>query len=167
MAIEDETWTATGLDANMPTYRMLLTLCAYLFTPRAGRLRFDAEGVRRPPLHILKAATIVALHLAIGLLIGVIAVHLTGVHPLALFATGIAGVYYLAASLFFRSRIVIWLIRLYQVRAPDEIRAICEMTPCCSDYMALAIKKYGLIAGVSKGIERLRRCGPPAQIDYP
>ncbi|MDB2576436.1 membrane protein insertion efficiency factor YidD [Planctomycetota bacterium] len=78
-----------------------------------------------------------------------------------------ASIYLLVTTTVYRARVVTWLIRLYQSRAPEEVRAKCVMTPRCSDYMAAAIAKYGLFAGVSKGVERLRRCGPPARNDFP
>lgn len=55
-------------------------------------------------------------------------------------------------------RIVVFAVRLYQRFAPDEIRCRCRFEPSCSEYMLLAIEKYGLPRGVKKGIGRLRRC---------
>ncbi len=64
-------------------------------------------------------------------------------------------------------RAVIWLIHLYQNKASDETRLRCCFEPSCSEYMILAIQKYGLIRGVFKGIKRLFRCHPPGGVDYP
>lgn len=55
--------------------------------------------------------------------------------------------------------IVIWLVRAYQHYAPDDIRQMCLYTPSCSEYMILAVEKYGVFRGVAKGIDRLSRCG--------
>lgn len=52
-------------------------------------------------------------------------------------------------------------IRLYQKYAPNRIRKSCRFTPTCSDYMILAIKKYGILKGLIKGIKRLSRCHYP------
>lgn len=49
-------------------------------------------------------------------------------------------------------------IKLYQKYAPDSLRNKCRFEPSCSEYMILAIEKYGLIKGLQKGIERLKRC---------
>ena len=49
-------------------------------------------------------------------------------------------------------------IKLYQKYAPDSIRNKCRFEPSCSEYMILAIEKYGLIKGLQKGICRLKRC---------
>ena len=65
-------------------------------------------------------------------------------------------------------RAIIWLIHLYQNKAPDKVRLRCVFEPSCSEYMLLAIQKYGLIRGLFKGIRRLWRCHPPnGGKDYP
>jgi putative component of membrane protein insertase Oxa1/YidC/SpoIIIJ protein YidD len=62
----------------------------------------------------------------------------------------------------------IFFVRLYQRFAPAKIRLYCAMQPCCSDYMILAIKKFGLIRGLIKGRCRFLRCGNTnITIDYP
>lgn len=53
---------------------------------------------------------------------------------------------------------MIFAIKLYQRYAPDFIRNKCRFEPSCSEYMILAIEKYGLIKGIHMGIDRLRRC---------
>lgn len=55
-------------------------------------------------------------------------------------------------------RMFINAIKLYQRYAPDSLRNKCRFEPSCSEYMILAIEKYGLIKGVRRGIERLKRC---------
>ena len=62
---------------------------------------------------------------------------------------------------------IIWMVHLYQSKAPDEVRLRCAMEPSCSVYMILAVEKYGVIRGVIKGIGRLHRCGAERGIDYP
>lgn len=63
--------------------------------------------------------------------------------------------------------IFIWCIRVYQRYAKDETRLRCCYTPSCSEYAILALKKYGLIIGCYKAINRLFRCGSSGGIDYP
>ena len=59
-------------------------------------------------------------------------------------------------------------ILLYQKYAPEKMRCSCLFTPSCSEYMLLAIEKYGVIRGVYKGIRRLGRCHyPNGGEDYP
>ena len=68
----------------------------------------------------------------------------------------------------FSKRIVIFIIRLYQKYGPYEIRCRCLFVPNCSEYMILAIEKYGLIKGLKKGIDRYHRChAPNGGEDYP
>ena len=60
------------------------------------------------------------------------------------------------------------LILLYQKLAPEKIRRSCLFEPSCSEYMLLAIDKYGTFKGVLKGIKRLLRCHHPnGGVDYP
>ena len=64
--------------------------------------------------------------------------------------------------------IAIFAVHVYQRVAPDHIRDACVFTPTCSEYMILALKKYGFIRGVIKGIGRLKRCHYPNEgEDYP
>ncbi len=65
-------------------------------------------------------------------------------------------------------RALIWSVHLYQNKASDETRLRCVFEPSCSEYMLMAVDKYGLIRGVIKGIRRLHRCHPPnGGKDYP
>lgn len=52
-------------------------------------------------------------------------------------------------------------IDLYQILAPTKIRMRCRFEPSCSQYMRLAIEKFGVIKGIKKGINRLKRCKSP------
>ncbi|MGG1553635.1 membrane protein insertion efficiency factor YidD [Paenibacillus ferrarius] len=54
--------------------------------------------------------------------------------------------------------ITIWFIHVYQRFAPIRIRNQCRFEPSCSSYMIQAIEKYGVVKGVFRGIQRLRRC---------
>jgi len=70
--------------------------------------------------------------------------------------------------LIFAKRIVIFAIRVYQRYAPYDIRSSCLFIPNCSEYMVLAIEKYGLINGIKKGMNRYHRChAPNGGEDYP
>ena len=63
---------------------------------------------------------------------------------------------------------VIGFVHLYQHYSPEELRRNCLFKPTCSEYMLLAIEKYGLIKGVFKSFERFKRCnGDTYSIDYP
>ena len=76
-------------------------------------------------------------------------------------------VYTVAYISFIAKRAIIWMVHLYQSKASDETRLKCVFEPSCSEYMILAVEKYGVIRGVYKGIRRLFRCGHERGIDYP
>lgn len=63
---------------------------------------------------------------------------------------------------------VIFLIKIYQKYAPKKLRASCRFEPTCSNYMLLALDKYGLFKGIYLGVIRLRKCRVPnGGYDYP
>lgn len=63
---------------------------------------------------------------------------------------------------------VIGFVHLYQHYSPEHLRRSCLFKPTCSEYMLLAIEKYGFVKGVSLSFKRFRRCnGETYQIDYP
>ncbi len=53
---------------------------------------------------------------------------------------------------------VICCVMLYQRFAPERIRKKCRFEPSCSQYMILAVEKYGVCKGIAKGVDRLKRC---------
>ncbi len=76
-------------------------------------------------------------------------------------------VFILATYFLFRC-FLIGLVLVYKAFAPLEMRHQCRFTPTCSTYMIMAIHKYGIVIGVFKGLNRIRRCAPPnGGIDYP
>ena len=59
-------------------------------------------------------------------------------------------------------------VLMYKAFAPLKVRDLCRFEPTCSTYMMIAIKKYGLIIGISMGLHRISRCHyPNGGIDYP
>ena len=87
--------------------------------------------------------------------------------PCVLTAVLIAVGAFLLVMFFVRKRFFIFFVKLYQAYAPDDVRMRCVFTPSCSEYMILAIEKYGVIKGIAKGLNRLKRCHAPGGIDYP
>ena len=79
------------------------------------------------------------------------------------------GAFIIAGIFLYAKKIVVAMIELYQYFAPECIRRRCLLMPTCSEYMILAVKKYGAIRGVCKGINRLftRCCSTVYRIDYP
>ena len=65
-------------------------------------------------------------------------------------------------------RALIWMVHLYQNKASDATRLKCVFEPSCSEYMILAVNKYGVVRGFIKGVKRLLRCHPHnGGEDYP
>lgn len=75
--------------------------------------------------------------------------------PLSVSVTLLCFLLYLLVN---AKRVSICLIRIYQRYAPDSVRNKCRFEPSCSQYMIMALQKYGLIKGLKKGIDRLKRC---------
>jgi putative component of membrane protein insertase Oxa1/YidC/SpoIIIJ protein YidD len=49
-------------------------------------------------------------------------------------------------------------LKAYQTCIPSRYKPQCRQTPSCSRYMALAVRKYGVSAGLRLGWRRFRRC---------
>ena len=132
---------------------------------------FDVSGadviytdIKPPPYNPLNrqrpnyAKMIIALgvYLVLGAGLAVGLLRLCGLHPLVT-AAAWSVIYFCIIG----KRACIWLIRLYQYIAPDRVRLRCVFYPSCSEYMILAIQKYGTLSGIARGIARLRRCHAP------
>lgn len=68
-------------------------------------------------------------------------------------------VFTLAALMIRLRSILIFLVQLYQIVAPQSIRSYCRFEPSCSSYMILCLQKYGAYKGLVRGLERIYRCG--------
>jgi putative component of membrane protein insertase Oxa1/YidC/SpoIIIJ protein YidD len=117
--------------------------------------------LNRPPMHYTKP--IIALLIFIAQFVGLCLIPLGAWWIRALVLLGYSILYGAVIA----KRAVIWMVHLYQNKASDETRLKCAFEPSCSEYMILAVRKYGVIRGVCKGIHRLRRCGKEHGIDYP
>ncbi|HYG32880.1 MAG TPA: membrane protein insertion efficiency factor YidD [Methylophilaceae bacterium] len=58
------------------------------------------------------------------------------------------------------SRLLIRLIRLYQLLLSPYFGNQCRFTPTCSHYAQEAIAKYGSLRGSFYSLRRLLRCHP-------
>lgn len=58
------------------------------------------------------------------------------------------------------ARLLIGLIKLYQLLLSPYFGQQCRFTPTCSHYAVAAINKYGSLRGSIYGIRRLLRCHP-------
>ena len=58
------------------------------------------------------------------------------------------------------TNIILLLILIYQRTISLLFPGTCRFSPSCSNYMNLAIKKYGLRVGIYMGIKRIVKCHP-------
>lgn len=67
------------------------------------------------------------------------------------------------------TRVLIFFVRAYQYLIRPLLPPMCIYEPGCSEYMVLAVRKYGPVCGVCKGCYRILRCNPfnKGRIDYP
>jgi putative membrane protein insertion efficiency factor len=67
------------------------------------------------------------------------------------------------------SKILIWLVRFYQVCLSPLLGPTCRFQPTCSAYLIQAVEKYGAIRGSFRGMIRICKCHPfhPGGFDPP
>lgn len=117
--------------------------------------------LNRPKISFLKPVIILVAFVLFHVL-GVVVYHYALKDVVAPKIIGVIMAIFDVVFLFLISkRTIIWLVHLYQRYAPDEVRLKCVYEPSCSEYMIMAVKKYGVLKGLSKGIGRLLRCHPP------
>jgi putative membrane protein insertion efficiency factor len=63
-------------------------------------------------------------------------------------------------------RLVIAIVRFYQLAISPMLGSNCRFTPTCSQYAILAIKKYGVIFGCVRAAGRILRCNPWCKCGY-
>ena len=65
--------------------------------------------------------------------------------------------------------LIVGLVRLYQRILRPLLPPLCIYQPGCSEYMILAVRKYGPVKGFAKGVWRVCRCHPfnKGGEDYP
>ena len=66
-------------------------------------------------------------------------------------------------------RLLIGLVRLYQLSIGPMLGERCRFQPSCSVYFIESVRKYGAIRGACRGIWRICRCNPwnPGGYDPP
>ena len=57
-------------------------------------------------------------------------------------------------------KVLIALLRGYKKFVSPFLPSACRYSPTCSEYMMLAVAKYGAVRGVWMGLKRLARCHP-------
>ncbi len=64
------------------------------------------------------------------------------------------------------SRLVVLLIRGYQVTLSPLLPSACRYQPSCSAYAIEAVERYGVLRGTWLGARRILRCHPFARGGY-
>ena len=57
-------------------------------------------------------------------------------------------------------KILIFLIKIYQVTLSPLLGSNCRFHPTCSQYTIEAITKHGVYSGIKLGIKRIAKCHP-------
>jgi putative membrane protein insertion efficiency factor len=57
-------------------------------------------------------------------------------------------------------KIILWLIRAYQIAISPLLGAHCRFYPSCSAYTHTAVERFGVMQGAFLGLRRLCRCHP-------
>jgi uncharacterized protein len=57
-------------------------------------------------------------------------------------------------------RLLLWVIRLYQLTAAPLMGPCCRFEPSCSAYAATCIERFGPLRGSLLGLKRICRCHP-------
>jgi putative component of membrane protein insertase Oxa1/YidC/SpoIIIJ protein YidD len=127
--------------------------------------------LERPPANIFNLARNMLVFLMGNILLTAATYMLFAKYAVnSIFSMPLLFAVYMLLSLFlFSKKAIVGLIHLYQHYAPERIRRKCIFKPTCSEYMILALQKYGLVKGLYKGVYRLFfKCrGFVYSIDYP
>lgn len=58
------------------------------------------------------------------------------------------------------SRVLLWLIRGYQLTLGQVLPPACRFQPTCSRYAYAAVQRYGALRGGWLALRRIGRCHP-------
>lgn len=64
------------------------------------------------------------------------------------------------------SRLIVWIVRIYQRSLSPLLGPNCRFQPTCSNYMLEAVRKYGAVSGFLRGTWRILRCHPFSKGGY-
>ena len=63
-------------------------------------------------------------------------------------------------------KIIIYLIKFYQITLSPLLGSNCRFQPTCSQYMIEAINLHGVLKGLSLGFKRVSKCHPLGSKGY-
>ena len=58
------------------------------------------------------------------------------------------------------TKILIFIIKIYQYLVSPLLGSRCRFLPTCSEYFIEALKTQGLIKGIKLGVKRILKCHP-------
>jgi len=64
------------------------------------------------------------------------------------------------------NRVIIAIIKGYQILLSPIFPPSCRFTPTCSNYTIEAVKRYGVFKGLGMGLWRVLRCNPFSKGGY-
>ena len=63
-------------------------------------------------------------------------------------------------------KIIIYLIKIYQITLSPLLGSNCRFQPTCSQYIIEAIDLHGILKGLSLGFKRISKCHPMGSKGY-
>lgn len=141
----------------------------FINSPEVNKSTAPELKLYRPKINYFVAGVYILLHFVFGFLILALWNLLNGKDFLESIKIFDRSLIIIVLVLFFLTArfTMIWFVKLYQRYAKSETRLRCSMTPTCSAYAILALRKYGAIVGGIKAIKRIVGCNPYGEIDYP
>ena len=142
---------------HLPTAEELLKAYASSDEVDTASIYYKRNNVR-PKLHIWRVLLYALIVLSVSTVLSLFIYELS---KSLLWSILTGGFLIFSVVIIFIKHVFIWLVKLYQKLAPDCIRNRCRFEPSCSQYMILAVEKYGFLKGFIKGWKRIKRCVPP------
>ena len=63
-------------------------------------------------------------------------------------------------------KIIIFIIKAYQITLSPLLGSNCRFQPICSQYMIEAINQHGVLKGLRLGLRRISKCHPLGSKGY-
>ena len=63
-------------------------------------------------------------------------------------------------------KIIIFIIKAYQITLSPFLGSNCRFQPTCSQYMIEAINQHGVLKGLRLGLRRISKCHPLGSKGY-
>tara|TARA_Y100000996_G_C22512759_1_gene639123 strand:- start:1112 stop:1333 length:222 start_codon:yes stop_codon:yes gene_type:complete len=63
-------------------------------------------------------------------------------------------------------KIIIFIIKAYQITLSPLLGSNCRFQPTCSQYMIEAINQHGVLKGLRLGLRRISKCHPLGSKGY-